>query len=118
MPRQRHRDAHTHSTRAQHTRAAHPRAHAHAISCRFHLCAHPPFCSCLAPCQWNLRALAAVFQGLSNTSPATYKKPELFGRLYMHEATRVYSDRMVLISDCEAFKEIIDKNANEVRWSW
>ena len=29
--------------------------------------------------QWNLRALAAIFQGLSNTTPATYKKPETMG---------------------------------------
>ena len=60
--------------------------------------------------QWNLRALAAIFQGLSNTTPATYKKPETMGRLYMHEATRVYSDRMIIESDCDAFKEILDKN--------
>ena len=45
------------------------------------------------------------------TSPAIYKKPELIAKLYMHEATRVYSDRMIIESDCDAFKEILDKNA-------
>ena len=56
-----------------------------------------------------MRALASVFQGLCSTSPATLKKPEQIARLYMHEATRVYSDRMVVETDCEAFAEILTK---------
>ena len=59
--------------------------------------------------QWNLRALAAVFQGMCSTSPATFKKPEQIARLYMHEASRVYSDRMIAESDCEGFSEILIK---------
>ena len=61
--------------------------------------------------QWNLRALASVFQGLVNTSPATYKQPLQICRLYLHEATRVYGDRMVSESDVERFVEILVKNA-------
>uniref|UniRef100_A0A7S2NI24 Dynein heavy chain n=1 Tax=Haptolina brevifila TaxID=156173 RepID=A0A7S2NI24_9EUKA len=61
--------------------------------------------------QWNLRALAASFQGLATTSPATYKQPALVARLLLHEVNRVYGDRMVSESDVERFQEIILKNA-------
>jgi len=63
--------------------------------------------------QWNLRALASVFQGLFTTSPATYKDPMRLARLTLHECTRVYSDRMVLESDCEKFAEVLLKNAKQ-----
>jgi len=63
--------------------------------------------------QWNLRALASVFQGIVITSPATYKEPLKVARLLLHEATRVYSDRMVIESDCEKFHEILLKNAKQ-----
>jgi dynein heavy chain len=61
--------------------------------------------------QWNLRALASVFQGLVITSPATYKQPALVARLLLHEITRVYGDRMVSDSDVERFTELVFKNA-------
>ena len=60
--------------------------------------------------QWNLRAMASVFQGLYITSPANYKDPVRMARLLIHEAYRVYSDRMVIESDCEKFQELVTKN--------
>ena len=44
-------------------------------------------------------------------SPATYKTPMQICRLYLHEAARVYGDRMVSESDVERFTEILYKNA-------
>ena len=61
--------------------------------------------------QWNLRALASVFQGLTTIMPSTYKQPAPVARLLLHECTRVYGDRMVSESDVERFTEIVLKNA-------
>ena len=61
----------------------------------------------------NLRALAAVFQGLVTTSPATYKQAPMIGRLMLHEANRVYGDRMVSEGDVERFQEVILKAAKQ-----
>ena len=63
--------------------------------------------------QWNLRAMASVFQGLIITQPGTYKDPLRMARLLLHEAYRVYSDRMVFESDCEKFQELIIKNVKQ-----
>ncbi|KAL3909005.1 MAG: hypothetical protein SGPRY_009579 [Prymnesium sp.] len=61
--------------------------------------------------QWNLRALASVFQGLVATSPITIKTPFDMARLWIHETSRVYGDRMVSESDVERFQEVIVKSA-------
>ena len=63
--------------------------------------------------QWNLRALAAVFQGLVTTSPATLKQPLMMCRLLAHEAQRVYADRMVSDTDVERFNEIVQKTVKQ-----
>jgi dynein heavy chain len=59
--------------------------------------------------QWNLRALAAVFQGMVSTSPVTVKTPLDMARLLIHEINRVYGDRMVSEQDVERFQEVIQK---------
>ena len=63
--------------------------------------------------QWNLRAMAGVFQGLVNMNPATYKEPMLMARLWIHETVRVYGDRMTTPTDVERFNEILIKKAKE-----
>ena len=47
------------------------------------------------------------------TSPATYKSGLSVSRLLLHEASRVYSDRMIVPSDCEKFTEILLANAKK-----
>ena len=43
---------------------------------------------------FNLRDLSNVFQGLTFSSASVYKSPLQMVRLFSHEATRVYSDKM------------------------
>ena len=57
--------------------------------------------------QWNLRAMANVFQGLINMNPVSYKSPVVMARLWAHETQRVYGDRMVNETDVEKFNELV-----------
>ena len=64
--------------------------------------------------QWNLRELSNVFQGLCNTRPEIFKSPQLFARLWVHEALRVYSDRLVSVEDQDKFKELVGRASKDV----
>jgi dynein heavy chain len=55
---------------------------------------------------FNLRDLSNIFQGVLFTSPETLKTPIEFVRLWMHEATRVYGDKLVDNKDIETFKKL------------
>jgi len=63
--------------------------------------------------QWNLRAMAGVFQGLINMNPATYKEPMNMARLWLHETVRVYGDRMTTPADFDKLQEILLKKAKD-----
>eukprot|EP00656_Telonema_subtile_P018040 TRINITY_DN1972_c0_g1_i10.p1 TRINITY_DN1972_c0_g1~~TRINITY_DN1972_c0_g1_i10.p1 ORF type:complete len:4525 (-),score=1414.93 TRINITY_DN1972_c0_g1_i10:97-13671(-) len=52
---------------------------------------------------WNLRELANIFQGIAEASPIYYVTPNAMARLWVHEATRVYGDRLMFDSDIELF---------------
>jgi len=56
---------------------------------------------------FNLRDLSNIFQGVLFSSPDVFKSPVQICRLYMHEATRVYSDKMTEENDIQVCGEII-----------
>ncbi len=55
--------------------------------------------------QWNLRELSAVMQGLCNSTRDDYETPMLMVRLWLHEVSRVYGDRLVSEQDSTRFQE-------------
>ncbi|XP_028032579.1 dynein beta chain, ciliary-like isoform X2 [Bombyx mandarina] len=66
---------------------------------------------------FNLRDLSNIFQGMLFTTGDAIKTQSDLIRLWMHEATRVYSDKMVEEADNEAFQklisEVIKKNCED-----
>ena len=55
--------------------------------------------------QWNLRELSAVTQGLCASTRDEYEQPMMVARLWLHEVSRVYGDRLVSEQDCARFGE-------------
>lgn len=55
---------------------------------------------------FNLRDLANIYQGLLFATKDTCPEYEDLARLYIHEAFRVYSDKLIDESDAEAFKKL------------
>lgn len=55
---------------------------------------------------FNLRDLANIYQGLLFSNKDTCSEYDNFARLYIHEAFRVYSDKLVDESDLETFKKL------------
>jgi hypothetical protein len=49
----------------------------------------------------------APWKGMCSSSAELHTKPEQIARLYMHEASRVYCDRLVSPTEREAFAEIL-----------
>nr|CAB3508098.1 unnamed protein product [Spodoptera littoralis] len=66
---------------------------------------------------FNLRDLSNIFQGLLFATGEAIKTPSELLRLWMHEATRVYSDKLVDASDNDTFNklmfEVIKKNCED-----
>ncbi|XP_058534261.1 dynein axonemal heavy chain 11 [Ochotona princeps] len=52
---------------------------------------------------FNLRDLSNVFQGILFASPECLKGPEDLIHLWLHEASRVYGDKLVDTKDCDSF---------------
>lgn len=63
--------------------------------------------------EFNIRHLANVFQGLLVANPTTFKDPEKFVFLWLHESERVYGDRLVDYDDLEKFKKIMQNQARK-----
>uniref|UniRef100_A0A0G4GMS7 Dynein-1, subspecies f n=1 Tax=Chromera velia CCMP2878 TaxID=1169474 RepID=A0A0G4GMS7_9ALVE len=67
---------------------------------------------------FNLRDMSAVFQGLLNSNAAHYKAQNAgttkFLRLWIHENSRVFRDRLVADFDMQQFDDIVDKVAKKV----
>jgi dynein heavy chain len=59
--------------------------------------------------QFNLKDVGNIFQGLLNTSPAMYKEACKYCRVWVHEALRVWSDRLVNNSDANELMGILEK---------
>jgi dynein heavy chain len=62
---------------------------------------------------WNMRELTNIFQGVTLSRADDYTKPMQICKLFVHEAQRVFSDRMVNEADqdkyLEALKEVTKK---------
>nr|XP_049704637.1 dynein beta chain, ciliary-like [Helicoverpa armigera] len=56
---------------------------------------------------FNLRDLSNIFQGMLFTTGDAIKTPSELIRLWMHEATRVYSDKLVDSADNDTFGKLI-----------
>lgn len=56
---------------------------------------------------FNLRDLANIYQGLLFSTKDTCQESEDLARLYVHEAYRVYSDKLIDESDQETFRKLI-----------
>lgn len=56
---------------------------------------------------FNLRDLANIYQGLLFATKDTCPDNEDLARLYVHEAYRVYSDKLIDDSDLDAFRKLI-----------
>ena len=52
---------------------------------------------------WSMRELAAVFEGVCSARPEFMPTPQHLQRLWLHEAHRVYGDRLVDAADAAAF---------------
>jgi dynein heavy chain len=62
---------------------------------------------------WNMRELSNVFQGLTLAKADFFPKPINLLRLWAHECTRVFHDRMPLQSDVERFNELLLKTSTK-----
>ncbi|CAK0903564.1 unnamed protein product [Prorocentrum cordatum] len=60
--------------------------------------------------QFNLKDIANIFQGLSNTNSQLYKDGATkFARVWLHECYRVFSDRLVCREDQAELQVILEK---------
>ena len=54
---------------------------------------------------FNLRDVSKVFQGICTTRPVNVATPEVFCRLWIHECSRVFQDRLIDENDRTYFQE-------------
>ncbi len=54
--------------------------------------------------EFNIRHLAGVFDGLLQAKPTEFMDPEKLVLLWLHEAERVYGDRLVSVSDLKKYR--------------
>jgi dynein heavy chain len=52
---------------------------------------------------FNLRDIAKVFQGILMTKPISIADNDMFAKLWLHEASRVFADRLCTTEDIEFF---------------
>ena len=52
---------------------------------------------------WNMRELSNIFQGCCLSSSSYYTQPKMLIRLFVHEAQRVFSDRLVSEKEIDVF---------------
>ncbi|KAB0376184.1 hypothetical protein FD755_012827 [Muntiacus reevesi] len=62
---------------------------------------------------FNLRDLSNVFQGILFTSPECLKCPNDLIRLWLHESSRVYGDKLIDTKDCDLFHKKLLETANK-----
>jgi len=61
--------------------------------------------------QWNLRELSNVFYAFMDMKPQHYSDPAKVARLWSHEVSRVYGDRLT-VQDFASFDSKVDTAAN------
>ncbi|XP_044534788.1 dynein axonemal heavy chain 11 [Gracilinanus agilis] len=54
---------------------------------------------------FNLRDLSSVFQGILFATPECLKGPQDLVRLWLHESSRVYGDKLMDKKDCDLFQK-------------
>ncbi|CAK4109520.1 unnamed protein product [Aphanomyces euteiches] len=75
------------------------------------IAAHEDICNKFLPSatkfvyNWNMRELSNIFQGLARSKADFYPNVESFARLWIHECTRVFCDRMINNEDVDKFTE-------------
>lgn len=63
---------------------------------------------------FNLRDISKVIQGICMVTPKKVNAPEIMAKLWVHEASRVFHDRMTNKEDREWFKEYVADMASRV----
>lgn len=61
---------------------------------------------------FNLRDVSKVFQGLLMCKPGKISEPEQLVRLWIHESTRVFYDRLINNEDREWFNKLVEEILN------
>ena len=56
--------------------------------------------------EFNVRHLTSVFQGLLNAKPESISEPDKLVKLWVHEAERIYGDRLVSHAHLAKYREI------------
>jgi dynein heavy chain len=60
--------------------------------------------------QFNLKDISNIFQGLLNTTPPHFREgPVKYARVWVHEAKRVFEDRLINGSDQAELQSILEK---------
>ncbi|XP_075413447.1 dynein axonemal heavy chain 11 [Tenrec ecaudatus] len=54
---------------------------------------------------FNLRDLSSIFQGISFASPECLQASDDLVRLWLHESSRVYGDKLIDTKDCDLFQK-------------
>ncbi len=62
---------------------------------------------------FNLRDLSNVFQGMLFSLPEYFRRPHDYVRLWLHEVSRVYGDKLVDDKDIEKFDSMKFRTAIE-----
>ncbi|XP_074223450.1 dynein axonemal heavy chain 11 isoform X1 [Camelus bactrianus] len=62
---------------------------------------------------FNLRDLSNIFQGILFASPECLKGPNDLIRLWLHESSRVYGDKLIDTKDCDLFQKKMLETANK-----
>ena len=63
--------------------------------------------------EFNVRHLTNVFQGILNARVEAIKEPENLIRLWVHEAERIYGDRLVNAEHLVKYRELASDTANK-----
>ncbi|XP_073974323.1 dynein beta chain, ciliary-like isoform X3 [Rhodnius prolixus] len=63
---------------------------------------------------FNLRDLSNIFQAIIMTAPECIPSPGAFVRIWMHEAARVYGDKLVDLKDQDVFNKMLTETIKKV----
>ena len=62
---------------------------------------------------WNMRELGNIYRGLTSAKSDFYPKPEKVLRLWVHESSRVFRDRLVDETDQAVYDKLLDEVCKE-----
>jgi len=68
---------------------------------------------------FNLRDVSKVFQGILMCKPSIIREPEQITKLWIHESSRVFQDRLINNEDREWFGKLLEELVNRnFRYKW